>query len=167
MIQAILKISRQLITIAAALLFLTACSGLPSLDSLAWEAIKLPTDATVLDVSFVSPEHGWLVGTNSTLLETLDSGKNWEQKPLALGELDYRFSSVSFSGDEGWIVGEPSILLHTTDGGKSWSRISLSTELPGTPYQVTALGPKSVEMITDLGAIYRTKDNAEHWTAMV
>lgn len=167
MIQAILNVFRQLITIAAALLFLTACNGLPDLESLSWEAVKLPTDSTVLDVSFVSPEHGWLVGSNSTLLETLDGGKNWEQKPLALGELDYRFSSVSFKGNEGWIVGEPAVLLHTTDGGQSWSRLSLSAELPGTPYQVTALGPESVEMITDLGAIYRSQDAAEHWTAMV
>ncbi len=167
MIKAILKISRQWIPIVAALFFLTACNSLPALNSLSWEPVALPTDSTVLDISFASPEHGWLVGTNSALLETFDGGKTWEQRPLALGDLDYRFSSISFSDDEGWIVGEPSILLHTTDGGKSWSRVSLSTQLPGTPYQVTALGPKSVEMITDLGAIYQTQDDAQHWTALV
>ncbi|NJM65365.1 MAG: photosynthesis system II assembly factor Ycf48 [Acaryochloris sp. RU_4_1] len=167
MIRAILKISRQFIPIIAALFFLTACNSLPALSSLSWESVALPTDSTVLDISFASADHGWLVGTNSTLLETVDGGKTWEQRPLALGDLDYRFSSVSFSGDEGWIVGEPAILLHTTDGGKSWSRVSLSTQLPGTPSQVTALGPKSVEMITDLGAIYQTQDEAQHWTAMV
>lgn len=167
MIKAILKISRQFIPIVAALFFLTACNSLPALDSLSWEPVALPTDSTVLDISFASPDHGWLVGTNSTFLETLDGGKSWEQRPLSLGDLDYRFSSVSFYGDEGWIVGEPSILLHTTDGGKSWSRVSLSTQLPGTPFQVTALGPKSVEMITDQGAIYQTQDEAQHWKAMV
>lgn len=167
MIKAILKISRQFIPIVAALFFLTACNSLPALDSLSWEPVDLPTDSTVLDISFASPDHGWIVGTNSAFLETLDGGKSWEQRPLALGDLDYRFSSVSFYGDEGWIVGEPSILLHTTDGGKSWSRISLSPQLPGTPYQVTALGPKSVEMITDQGAIYQTQDEAQHWKAMV
>ena len=41
---------------------------------------------------------------------------------------NYRFTSISFSGDEGWIVGKPAILLHTTDAGKSWERIPLSCE---------------------------------------
>ncbi len=44
---------------------------------------------------------------------------------------NYRFNSISFSGEEGWIVGKPAILLHTTDGGKNWERIPLSAKLPG------------------------------------
>ena len=53
---------------------------------------------------------------------------------------NFRFNSISFSGDEGWIVGKPAILLHTTDGGKSWERVPLSAKLPGTPVLITALG---------------------------
>ena len=34
--------------------------------------------------------------------------------------INYRFTSISFSGDEGWIVGKPAILLHTTDGGETF-----------------------------------------------
>lgn len=63
---------------------------------------------------------------------------------------NFRFQSISFSGDEGWIVGKPAILLHTTDGGKNWERIPLSAKLPGSPVLITALeGAGSAEMTTD------------------
>ena len=102
-----------------------------------------------------------------TLLETTDGGKTWQPKNLNLGDQNYLFSAVSFSGKEGWIIGEPSILLHTNDSGNSWSRILLSEKLPGNPNTIVALGPHSAEMTTDVGAIYRTTDGGKNWKAMV
>lgn len=152
------------------LLTCTACAGFaPSLGYNPWELVSLSTDATVLDVGFVpeDSQHGWLVGTHATLLETLDGGETWQPRSLDMGEQDYRFTAVSFQGQEGWIAGKPSVLLHTTDGGKSWFRISLSAQLPGSPDRIVALGPHSAEMTTDIGAIYRTTDSGQTWKAMV
>ena len=167
MMQAILKFSKQIIAVIAVLFFCAACTSVPASTTLSWEVLQLPTDATVLDIGFAEPEHGWLVGSESTLMETFDSGRTWEPRPLALDNQEHRFTSVSFSGNEGWVVGEPTILLHTTDGGKSWSQIPLSPKLPGTPKLIAALGPQSAEMTTDQGAIYQTQDNGQHWKAMV
>ena len=144
-----------------------------------WEIVPLPTgdDVTLLDISFVpgEPEHGFLLGTKQTLLETFDGGKTWQKRVLSAAQdegFNYRFNSVSFGGKdgtEGWIVGKPPILLHTTNGGASWDRVPLNAKLPGTPILVTALPGEEggAEMTTDVGAIYVTSNAGLLWTAAV
>ena len=140
-----------------------------------WERVELPIDESVilLDVEFVpqEPNRGFLTGTKQTLLETTDYGKTWNPKEIPLDEdetINFRLSSVSFSGSEGWIIGKPNILLHTTDGGRTWDRVPLSPRLPGDPLGVTALSSNGrAELVTDQGAIYTTENAAQNWRANV
>jgi photosystem II stability/assembly factor-like uncharacterized protein len=138
----------------------------------------LPVDKGVvlLDIGFTGsdPDHGFLLGTRQTLLETFDGGKTWQPRSVDAARdegFNYRFQSISFAGDEGWIVGKPAILLHTTDGGKSWERVPLSNKLPGAPLLITALPGTDkkgqAELTTDQGAIYVTDNAAYTWTAAV
>ena len=150
--------------------FLLGCSRGPAALSVhPWEQVPLPTTATLMDITFdpAQPEHGWLVGTEATLLETQDGGKTWQLRALDLGEGLYRLTAVSMRAGEGWVVGKPALLLHTTDGGKSWVRIPLDERLPGAPIAITALAAGEAEMTTDLGAIYRTSDGGQTWQAQV
>jgi photosystem II stability/assembly factor-like uncharacterized protein len=144
------------------------CSKVPSTSYNPWAVISVPTEAKLFDIGFTeNPQHGFLVGSNSTLLETNDGGNTWKPVNLALDDDRYRFDSVSFAGKEGWIAGEPSLLLHTTDEGRSWSSIALSEKLPGNPIAVQALGANTAEMATDVGAIYKTTDGGKNWKAQV
>ncbi len=163
-----MKKLKQIVMLLAIAFFCISCSYAPALSYNPWQVVSLPTEANLQDVAFTGdPSHGWVVGSNATILETKDGGKTWREKKLELGEQNYRFTSVSFADDEGWISGEPSILLHTTDGGASWSRIPLSEKLPGSPNTITALGNQIAEMTTTVGAIYQTKDGGQTWKAMV
>ena len=159
---------QNIVGLMAIALFCFACSNVPSTSSNPWKVISLDTDSSFADVAFSeNANHGWLVGTHATLLETNDGGDSWQERQLALGDENISFNGISFEGKEGWIVGEPAILLHTEDGGDTWSRIPLSEKLPGIPYNIHALGPQTAEMVTNLGAIYRTTNGGRNWKALV
>ena len=165
----ILKFWKQIFIILAVVIVCSSCKNafLPSISYNPWEVIQLPSKATLFDIGFLDNlEHGWIVGSDATLLETTDGGETWQPKTIELEEKT-RLTSVSFHGKEGWIVGQPSILLHTNDEGQSWNVVALSSKLPGAPNTITALGLNSAEMTTDVGAIYRTEDGGQNWHAQV
>merc|ERR1712070_1153353 len=132
-----------------------------------------PTGVILFDIDFDSKDlnHGYIVGSKGTFLETKDGGNTWE--PRSFVDLDpeeevtYRFEKVSFKDNEGWVLGKPSILLHTGDNGKSWERIPLSPKLPGEPNGIVALGPSTAEMTTSTGAVYTTSNSGRNWKAQV
>jgi len=138
-----------------------------------WELIKMPVDTVLFDMDFVkdSPQHGWLVGTKGTFLETNDGGKTWIPRTFTNldpdEELTYRFENISFSGNDGWIIGKPTIILHTKDGGNTWLRVPVSPKLPGEPVLITALGQEKAEMTTSSGAVYLTDNGGRNWKAQV
>ncbi|KAK1325686.1 hypothetical protein QJS10_CPA01g00100 [Acorus calamus] len=139
-----------------------------------WDRVYLPIDPGVvlLDIAFVpeDPNHGFLLGTRQTILETKDGGMTWTPRSIPSAEdedFNYRFNSISFKGKEGWIVGKPAILLYTSDAGDSWQRIPLSSQLPGDMVYIKATDDKSAEMVTDEGAIYVTSNRGYNWRAAV
>lgn len=163
-----LKPFKKIIPVVMASLLCWSCAQTPTLDYNPWKLITIDTDSTFADLAFTdNPDHGWLVGNQATLFETNDGGDSWEEKIIDLGEEKEAFTGIDFNGEEGWITGKPSILLHTTDAGAHWSRIKLSSKLPGSPYSILALGKDSAEMVTDLGAIYKTTDGGKNWKALV
>lgn len=158
---------------------LLMAARMPAMRAVPWQVVDMPTDSTLLDIAFTDtdPNHGWAIGDKGTMLESRDGGINWRLRPLAAdsqpnsdsqsGNEDYYLSSIDFEGDEGWVVGQPRVMLHTLDGGSNWDQIVLSSKLPGAPVMVTALGSEQAEMVTNVGAIYRTQDGGRTWQAGV
>ncbi len=94
----------------------------------------LAADATLRDVVFVDPQHGWAVGDRGVVLATDDGGANWYAQ---CSGVDCPLLSVTFADAErGWIVGGAAIpmthrtegvVLRTIDGGATWQRIDAPT----------------------------------------
>lgn len=167
-INSLMRTLKQFVLLIFISLFCLSCSNVTSTSVNPWQVITLETNATFSDLAFTDePTHGWLVGSQAALFETTDGGTTWQERQLDLGEEKVSFTAVSFHGEEGWIAGKPSILLHTEDGGETWTRIPLSEKLPGAPYGITALAPQTAEMVTDLGAIYKTTNSGRNWKALV
>ena len=155
-IRRVQKIKQAAVLLAVCLLCIS-CSKVPSTITNPWKILSLPSEAIFSDVAFTNnPNRGWLVGTQASLFETTDGGETWTKQELELNDEKVALEAIDFNGDEGWIVGQPSILLHTEDGGDNWSRIPLSAKLPGAPLDIIALDNSTAEMVTNLGAIYKT-----------
>mgnify|MGYP001595643104 FL=1 len=77
-----------------------------------------PTSRPLFGVRFVSPDKGWVVGDQGTILYTEDGGNTWE---LQESMTEMPLSDVFFINDKiGWVVGDIGTILYTENGGKKW-----------------------------------------------
>ena len=91
--------------------------------------------ATYLGVSFADSKNGLVVGSEGTILRTVDSGKTWNLQnshikyPEDTSVNLFLRSVLMIDSLNAWVGGEDGILLHTTDAGKSWVRQYLPSSL--------------------------------------
>jgi len=87
--------------------------------------IVAPGDIVLYSVSFIDPDHAWVVGEFGTILVSTDGGASWrpQQSPV-----ETTLFSVSFADQQrGWAVGLESTLLATADGGITWRKTDIET----------------------------------------
>ena len=88
-----------------------------------WQAQNSNSSAYLTGVHFTDLYHGWISGTDGTILHTADAGATWS--PQASDETVH-FRSVHFiNKDTGYIAGDGGVIIKTTDGGLHWVRDSL------------------------------------------
>ena len=90
-----------------------------------------------MDVFFLTPESGWIVGQNGLILFTRDGGKNWFRGSTPTNA---PLSSVRFTdAQHGWavdghsaelIISSPpsNVVLETKDGGQNWTVRNFDSE---------------------------------------
>ena len=93
-----------------------------------WYQVPSPVDITLTALVFATPDIGWAVGHESTIIKTLDGGEHWQvvrYKP----EEERFYLNVEFNSElEGVVLGTDGELWTTNDRGENWSLQVLSVE---------------------------------------
>ena len=84
-----------------------------------WTPQVSGTDVLLIDVFFVSPSTGWVVGLYGTILKTTNAGFTWS--PQASNTTAPLTSVYFLDTSTGWVVGSDGVVLKTTDGGNTWT----------------------------------------------
>ena len=115
------------------------------------------------DVFFVDSSHGWIVGSNSTILHTSDGGENWIDQPNQPLPFKVELLKVRFiSPKVGWVVGENGTILKTVDGGSTWQKLTTGTF---TVLQAVSFVDEKHGWLTGEGGLIMVTDNGgRSWT---
>lgn len=122
------KINKIFIPFLCFLCFQTVNAG--------WTKQNSGTLAWLKDIFFIDANKGWISGSDGTLLETVDGGKNWKQNKKFTGDT---IRQIYFSDSQnGWLLCErdrftrganmPTYLLQTNDGGANWTKSEFAKE---------------------------------------
>jgi len=84
-----------------------------------WRKLNSETNSNLWGVHFTNINTGYTVGSNGTILKTINAGETWF--PLSSGT-NNSLSSVYFINENtGWIVGHYGTILKTTNAGATWN----------------------------------------------
>ena len=126
-----------------------------------WEVQQRKNGEGSLDVACVSAEQAWIVGPDSLILQTRDTGKSWSRVPI---ETTATLARVRILGNEGWIVGggpQNGVLLRTRNQGTSWERVKVTATAPLLDIY---LDGKHGWIVGVDGTIFESTDAGESWT---
>jgi Photosynthesis system II assembly factor YCF48 len=102
-----------------------------------WSQRPMSSAAYLLSMSFVDPDHGWLLFYTGELFGTVDGGATWTNLgvPVAAGDESFR---VQFTDREvGWLDSGSAnpVAYRSVDGGVSWRQVLLPAPEGGWPTQ--------------------------------
>jgi hypothetical protein len=104
----------------------------------------------------------WSVSPEGKLQRSFDSGKTWQNVPLASRA---RLQTVATVGQQVWVGGQAGALFHSSDAGEHW--IELKPSLDGQPLTADIIGLEFADtlhgkLITKDG-IWFTSDGGQTW----
>jgi photosystem II stability/assembly factor-like uncharacterized protein len=144
-----------------------AAGPLQAADS--WTILPPATDRDLTRVQFLDDTHGWVVGTDGTILRTIDGANTWTAQVVPVTEdvVDLRM----FANGTGWalsheIGGFPwenhSTLLKTVDHGQNWV---VHLEFDHLYWALDFSSQQRGVLVGDQGQILLTVDGGAKWQA--
>lgn len=150
------------------LFLLCACFQTARAD---WTKQKVNTLAWLRDVYFLNEQTGWVVGSDGTVLATVDGGKTWTQNKHFN---DDTIRQVYFKdARNGWLLCErdlfslgknsPSYLLKTADGGATWQSVEFDNPQRKRITKIFFNKYDSGTAIGETGAFFVTNNEKKIW----
>lgn len=123
------------------------------------------SSATFRAVEMITPELGYISGSNSALYRTTNSGVNWDSIPTPAAS-SVTFYDVDFINSTiGWVFGTTGSIFKTTDAGATWTQ--QTSAMTGTIYSGSMVDANIGWFSGASGAIYNTTDGGTTWTPQV
>lgn len=119
-----------------------------------------PTFNNIYSVSFPSPDTGYIVGDNSTVMRTFDGGETWTELDFPVDNVQLR--SVNFGTNNRGIIVAWSYIGTTTDAGETWNytQIQLNSDFIDSFFLNDTLG----WVACGSNKILKTTDGGMSWT---
>lgn len=123
-----------------------------------WAKISVLDDpeTAFLDVLFVDPKNGFIVGSYGKLFSTSDSGEKWSE---LVQDDDPHFYQIASAGDGAlWLIGEFGTVWRSDNLGQAWE--SLDAMYEGTFFGALPLAKRGALVFGLRGNIFRSEDGA-------
>eukprot|EP00854_Cymbomonas_tetramitiformis_P029356 gene29356-36551_t len=120
-------------------------------------------------VSFANKSCGWIVGSNASVLHTVNGGFNWTLQVTGLPTSRALHAVHAVSPEIVFMVGEVSTIIKSADGGATWELLNVPEVEDGTSgdlYTVGFVGPDLgwAAGVTNLpGKGFLTHDGGTTW----
>ncbi|MEN8224795.1 MAG: YCF48-related protein [Bacteroidota bacterium] len=134
--------------------------GFSSFAQNEWTTIHpYPTLSNLIDAHFISDDEGWIVGTDGTIMHTVDGGDNWESQH---SNPDESLWSIFFiDNNEGWACGWSEI-YHTVDAGQNWDQQEVPYVM-GDLMDVFFINHDTGWIVGTYKIVLKTTDGGESW----
>lgn len=104
----------------------------------------------------------YVVGNNSTVLCTKDSGDTWAAQSTPY-QYDHLYTAYFYNNEEGWLAGSTGIIYNTSNGGTAWNYIEGCSSNPNY-YAVFFKSLTEGWVGGSEGKILHTTNKGANWT---
>lgn len=136
---------------------------LRSANGAEWTQVEVPVRAMLTGLSFLTPETGWAVGYDATILRTTDAGATWEIQNFDPEGQPF-FDILFLDADHGLAVGKRSQVMETRDGGATWELIENEVfDFMFHVNDIQRLFDDTLLLVGERGLLVRSEDRGETW----